>query len=203
MGSTPVGCTKLQIIMKLVLASKSPRRKEILNNAGFSFEVLDANFLEVDLALHPIETAVNNALGKARSAFKAVCDLSAVVLGADTVVYFNDTLLGKPKDQDHAKRMLKALSAKTHSVVTGYAIVYKDKEITGYSESKVTFNELSEELIEEYVKSGSPMDKAGAYGIQDDYPIVKSYDGSLSNVIGLPIEEIKPILDKILKDDTK
>ena len=203
MGSTPVGCTKLTIIMKLILASKSPRRKDILNKAGFSFEILDANFPEVDVALHPIETAVNNALGKARSAFKAVYSNDSVVLGADTVVYFNDTLLGKPTDENHARLMLKTLSGIVHSVVTGYAIVYKDKEITGYSQSKVTFNKLSKALIESYVQSGSPMDKAGAYGIQDDFPIVKSYDGSLSNIIGLPIEEIKPILNKILKDDTK
>lgn len=186
--------------MKLILASKSPRRKEILSNQGYSFEVLDSSFLESDIALSPVQTAVNNALGKATATFNSLVDKTdCVVLGADTVVYFNDTILGKPSSKEDAVKMLKTLSNATHVVVTGYALVSIKETITGHSKSQVTFNELSPDLISEYVESGLPLDKAGAYGIQDPYPLVKSYKGSLNNIIGLPIEEIIPLLDKALK----
>ena len=184
--------------MKLVLASKSPRRKEILQNNGYSFVAVESKFGENDIALHPIETAVSNALGKATSVFNELNDENVVVLGADTIVYFNQTILGKPKDKNDAIEMLKTLSNATHTVVTGYAVISGKGCVSGHTESKVTFNDLSLELINQYVNSGLPLDKAGAYGIQDPYPLVQGYKGSLSNIIGLPIEDIKPILDKQL-----
>ena len=95
--------------------------------------------------------------------------------------------------------MLLSLSGKAHYVYTGYAIVYKNNIINDYDETKVIFNNLSEELINAYVKTGSPLDKAGAYGIQDDFKLVKKIKGSVTNVIGLPIEKIKLLLDEILK----
>ena len=185
--------------MNLILASKSPRRKDILIEHGYKFKVKEADFIETDLTLLPIQTAVNNALGKATAVFNAVNDKSAVVLGADTVVFYNGEILGKPTSPIHAVKMLKTLSNATHTVVTGFAIVTDKHSQTGFSETQVTFNELSEKLILDYVASGSPLDKAGAYGIQDDYPLVKEFVGSLNNVIGLPIEQIKPILDGVLR----
>lgn len=186
---------------QLILASNSPRRREILKDAGFDFEVIVSDFEEKDVALSPIETAINNALGKAQATFDNLGNKNAVVLGADTVVFYNNTLLGKPKDSEDAVKMLKTLSGNTHTVVTGYAIITQNGTLSGFSESKVTFNKLKKEQIDKYVKSGKPLDKAGAYGIQDGYDLVKNFEGSLNNVIGLPIEQIAPILKEKLKTD--
>ena len=185
--------------MKLILASNSPRRKQILLERGYEFSVLASSYSEQDIEKHPIETAKDNALGKALEVFNSIDDKDAVVLGADTVVYIDQKLLGKPTSKQNAIEMLRSLSGKTHVVVTGYAVITSTRRIVGASESKVTFNELSDELILSYVSTGSPLDKAGAYGIQDDFPLVKSYTGELNNIIGLPINDISPILDKILK----
>ncbi|MBE7090052.1 MAG: Maf-like protein, partial [Clostridiales bacterium] len=120
-------------------------------------------------------------------------------IGADTVVFESGEILGKPKSQEEAKKMLKRLSGRTHSVVTGYAVITKDEIISGSVTTEVTFNNLSDELISKYIESGLYKGKAGSYGIQDPFPLVKSYKGSLTNVIGLPIETIVPILEKIVK----
>ena len=185
--------------MKLILASNSPRRKQILKDDGFDFSVLVADYLEKDIERHPVETAKDNALGKALAVYNSLADKNAVVLGADTVVYLGQKLLGKPQTPSHAKQMLKSLSGKTHVVVTGYAIITGTEQIVGASESLVTFNTLTDTLIDEYVKTGSPLDKAGAYGIQDNNGIVKCYTGELNNIIGLPINDIAPILKRLLK----
>ena len=186
-------------VMKLILASNSPRRKQILLENGFEFSVLVADYLEKDIERHPIDTAKDNALGKALAVYDSLKDKNAVVLGADTVVYLDQKLLGKPNSPNQAKQMLKSLSGKTHVVVTGYAIITKNERIVGASESKVSFNELTDKTIDDYVLTGSPLDKAGAYGIQDNNGIVKSFTGELNNIIGLPINDIAPILNKLLK----
>lgn len=185
--------------MQLILASKSPRRSQILKDFGYQFNTVTASFKEVCFDNMPQETAKKNALGKATATFNTLSDKeNSVVLGSDTVVCLDGKILGKPKDNADAINMLKSLSGKTHQVVTGYAVITSGKKIVGCSISDVTFNDLSPELIIKYVESGSPLDKAGAYGIQDDFPLVKSYTGELNNVIGLPIESVKKILDKIL-----
>ena len=183
----------------LVLASNSPRRKQILLDFGFNFTVSVSTFNENDIEKHPVETAKDNALGKALEVFNRLNDSNAVVLGADTVVYIDGKILGKPTSPAHAKEMLKSLSNKTHTVVTGYAIVANNQQLVGASESMVTFNDLSEQLITDYVNGGSPLDKAGAYGIQDNNGIVNCYTGELNNIIGLPINDISPILKDLLK----
>ena len=188
--------------MKLILASKSPRRKELLTKFGYTFEIVEAEYEELSVLDDPIQTAKSNALGKAMSVFDKLGDENAVVLGADTVVFLDGEILGKPIDDRHAMSMLLRLSGKEHTVVTGWAIVTKDKQVVKETESKVVFNELELETILEYVKSGLPLDKAGSYGIQDGYGLVKEYIGSLNNIIGLPVEEIMPYLDQI-KDKTK
>ncbi len=185
--------------MKVILASTSPRRKEILKNGGFDFEIINSDYNENAFSADPVLTAETFALGKAKSVYDKLPNKGGfVVLGADTVVY-NGLILGKGKSDDDAKKMLKTLSGKTHQVITGYALVYNGGQIVGHVKTDVTFNDLSNELIDEYVGSGLYKGKAGCYGIQDGYPLVKSYDGSLSNVIGLPEEAVFPLLKKLLK----
>lgn len=184
---------------KLILASNSPRRKELLKAYDFNFEVMVSNFEEKSLNLSPEQTVKLNAEGKALDVFKTAKDQNAVVLGADTVVELDGNILGKPKDTAHARETLKSLSGKTHSVWTGYCIISKEEKIVSAVQTKVTFNELSNELIEEYILTGKPMDKAGAYGIQDGFDLVKAFDGSFNNVVGLPVEIFKEKLNEVLK----
>lgn len=181
--------------MKLILASGSPRRKDLLKEYGFNFTVIPSAFDESNLLLSPELTAKSNALGKAKDVFNTICDNDAVILGADTIVVLDGKILGKPTSPLHAKSMLKSLSNKTHLVITGYAIVKNDFEFTDAVITEVTFNNLTDDLIDNYVATGSPMDKAGAYGIQDGFDLVKTINGSYNNVVGLPIEIIK---DKLL-----
>ncbi len=185
--------------MHLILASNSPRRKQILADFGYEFSITVSDFCEKDSANDCVLTAELNALGKAKEVYNRLNDKQAVVLGADTVVCFNGEILGKPTSSNDAKNMLKKLSGKTHVVVTGYAIVCDGEIIVDNVKSSVTFNQLDKKLISDYVASGLPLDKAGAYGIQDGFGIVKECIGSLNNVIGLPIEQIKQRLDKLLK----
>jgi septum formation protein len=185
--------------MKLILASNSPRRRDILTNGGFSFEVICSDYEENSFSSDPVLTAQTFAYGKAKSVFDSLENKSDyLVLGADTVVY-NGSILGKGKDAQDAKNMLKTLSNKTHTVITGYALISTRKEIVSSVKTQVTFNDLTDKLIDEYVSSGLYKGKAGCYGIQDPFPLVAHYNGSLSNVIGLPEEEIFPQLKELLK----
>ena len=185
--------------MKLILASNSPRRKEILKKHGFDFEIKVSDYSEKD-EKDPISTAENNAKGKAEKVFEALTDKTdVVVLGADTIVVFEGEIIGKPKDKDDAIATLHRLSGETHKVITGYTLITSDSEIIGYDETEVIFNDLSDKLIEEYVKTGLPLDKAGSYGYQDGFPIVKKCIGDIENVIGLPFYKIKNILLEMLK----
>ena len=184
----------------LVLASKSPRRKEILSRENIKFMVEESSFEESSKNLSPTETVVFNAKGKATEVYTRLNDKNIVVLGADTVVFINGELLGKPKTEIDAFNMLKKLSNNAHEVVTGYAVASEKGVETGYVKTEVIFNQLSDRLISDYIKTGSPMDKAGAYGIQDNFGIVNRISGSYDNVVGLPIEEIKHALEKALKD---
>lgn len=182
--------------MELILASNSPRRKEILKAAGYEFTVIPSAYAEND-EKDPVSTATDNAKGKAKDVFSGLKDKTGkIVLGADTVVFFENEILGKPASEEEAVKTLKRLSGKVHSVVTGYALVWENGEKTGYDVSEVTFNELSDELIREYVKSGSPMDKAGSYGLQDGFPIVKRFKGDKNNIIGLPLYKIEKEIKK-------
>lgn len=176
----------------LILASKSPRRQEILKKYGYDFEVLLSNVNENVENLSAKNTVEYLSRIKALSVYERVNE-NYVVIGADTVVEFDGKILGKPKTQTEAYDMLKSMSGKSHNVYTGITIVTKDKRITESVLSTVKFNNLSEEFILEYIKTGSPMDKAGAYGIQDGN-IVEKYNGSYYNIVGLPIERLSEIL---------
>ena len=176
--------------MKLLLASASPRRKELLATLG-EFEIVPSRFEEA--AEGSAEEVVRiNARGKAQEVLARYPDCR--VLGADTVVALGGMILGKPKDSEDAKRMLRLLSGRVHSVFTGVCIIDAHGSMEKVVESKVLFKTLSENLIEEYVLSGTPLDKAGAYGIQDGI-VVDSIEGSYTNVMGLPMEAVSEMLN--------
>lgn len=182
--------------MKLILASASPRRREILSARGYEFKVVKSDYEEKTFSASPKKLAEYFALKKAEQVCDSFLEDGVVVLGADTVVVYKGEVLGKPKDALDAKNTLKKLSGKTHKVITGYAIIGSGKTVNKSVVSKVKFNKLTDEIIDTYVATGSPLDKAGSYGIQDNAGIVKGYSGSLTNVIGLPIEQISKVLKK-------
>ncbi len=183
--------------MEVILASNSPRRKEILKEMGYSFSVSPSLFDESGVKDCGEDTAKQLALFKAREVFLRLNRKDVVVLGADTIVYYNGKILGKPKDRVDAFNMLKELSGKTHKVITGYAIITDKKTYNESVVSEVTFNDFSDEFINEYIDNKRPFDKAGSYGIQDGYNLVKKLSGSYNNVVGLPSEKIGEILQEI------
>ncbi len=180
--------------MRLILASNSPRRRELLAQITTEFEVVPSRYDESAKGLSARATARLFAREKAREVFSR--NRGAAVLGADTVVFLGDTLLGKPKDAEDAGRMLRLLSGKTHTVVTAVCLVTDGGEEEIFTETSVTFYPLGEEMIGEYVASGLPLDKAGAYGIQDGYPLVRACKGSYTGVVGLPVEETRALLKR-------
>lgn len=183
--------------MEVILASNSPRRKEILKEMGYSFSVFPSLFDESCVKDCGEDTAKQLALFKANEVFLRLNRKDVVVLGADTIVYYSGKILGKPKDRVDAFNMLKELSGKTHEVITGYAIITSDKIYNDSVISEVTFNSFSDEFINEYLDKAKPFDKAGSYGIQDGYDLVKNLKGSFNNVVGLPSEKIGEILQEI------
>jgi len=184
--------------LKIVLASTSPRRRELMVELGFEFEVVKPLSDETSVDPDPRKRVVENAEAKARS----VVDRhpNALIIGADTVVFLEGVFLGKPIDPDDARRMLTKLSGRIHQVFTGMAIIdtSNGSMVSCVEETMVTFRELSEEEIDEYVAGGEPLDKAGAYGIQGAASFfVDAVDGSWSNVVGLPLELLRGFLTKI------
>jgi septum formation protein len=179
----------------LLLASASPRRREILENAGILFDVVPSEAQEVaENSLSTEDTVTENARLKA-------LEVSArfpgrVVLGADTLVEYGGVKLGKPRDRAHAKEMLRTLSGKTHRVLTGVCITDGTRTETALSVSYVTFRELSETLIDAYVASGECDDKAGSYGIQGKGCIlVEKIEGDYFSIVGLPICTVWKLLE--------
>ena len=184
--------------MEYVLASSSPRRKELMKEISEVFSIDVSNVDEtVDESLSPVDAVKTIALRKGEAV--KVRHPNEVVISADTIVVIDNMIIGKPIDEKDAIRILKLLSDRTHIVYTAYCIFYKDKFIEEVVESKVTFNKLSDDLIKEYVASKSPLDKAGAYGVQDNgnFNIIKEIKGSLTNVIGFPVEDIKVSLNSL------
>lgn len=182
--------------MKIILASASPRRKELLKEIVKEFEIIPAKGEErADTALPPGQIVCALAEAKCGEVFKKYPD--SLVIGCDTIVYFNGKVLGKPKSRAEAQQTLKELSGKTHSVYTGVCICSPEKRLTRFDKTEVEFNPLSDGFIKNYVDGGSPMDKAGCYGIQDG-GVVKSYSGSYTNVVGLPLELLEKMLKEVL-----
>ena len=182
--------------MNIILASNSPRRKELLAREGIDFTVIPSTYKEPkNFGLSPEKYVEFLAYNKAKSVFDKN---GGIVLGADTVVVLEDKILGKPKDKADAKSMLESLSSKTHKVITGYAIVSKTKTVQRHEVTEVTFKNLTDKVVSDYVNTGSPLDKAGAYGIQDGDFLVEKIDGDYDNVVGLPVYKIKKILTEFV-----
>lgn len=174
---------------RLILASNSPRRRELFALLGVPFEVEPAEIEElIPPGAHPETLAAELARQKAM----ARCDKydNAIVVGADTLVVLGERILGKPRDAHEAATMLASLSGNTHQVYTGVAIVCRPEQriITGVEVTDVTFRTLAEEEIQAYIRTGQPFDKAGAYGIQDQSAVFVNYiRGCFYNVVGFPL----------------
>ncbi len=181
---------------RLILASASPRRRELLAEIGIPFEVVVADVTEhEDSTTDPRMMVAHNAALKAD--WVAARHPDAIVLGADTTVFIDGSALNKPRDGAEARAMLRRLSGRTHTVFTGLAArrVRDGLRIDGAGSSDVTFKSLDDDTIEAYLACVHTLDKAGGYGIQDHADlIVAGYRGSLTNIIGLPIDETKQIL---------
>lgn len=175
---------------KLILASGSPRRKELLELVDMPFDVVVSDVEEIIGAYSsPHDIVMSLALQKASAVAKNYED--CVVLGADTVVTYESRILGKPVDENEAKEMLQLLSGKTHEVYTGVALISKEKTVTFYERAEVTFWELTEEEIKAYVRTKEPLDKAGSYGIQGKGAIfVHHIQGDYYAIVGLPIARV-------------
>lgn len=175
--------------MKIVLASQSPRRRELMEQMGLCFTVaISTKPEQVEDGLSPAELCQSLARQKAEDVFLNHPD--ACVIGADTIVVLNDGMvLGKPKDEQDAKRMLSLLEGKTHTVYTGLSICVNGRNTTAYDSTAVTFSRMNEEEIRWYVSTGEPMDKAGAYGIQGlGCRFIERIDGNYFTVMGLPVQ---------------
>ena len=170
-----------------ILASASPRRRELLQQIDASFEVKVSSVEEVTGGnLAPAELVVENAVRKAKAVAEAFP--GDAVLGADTIVFLDGRVYGKPKDGEEAKAMLRALAGREHEVATGIAWVHAGEVFTDVETTRVFFAPLTEEAIDAYVKTGEPLDKAGAYAIQGRAAqFIESIEGSFSNVVGLPL----------------
>lgn len=174
----------------IILASASPRRSELMTLAGFRFDVICADIDEIvpEKAL-PQEVVMSLALQKAQAVAKD--HRKSAVVGSDTVVALDGKILGKPHSEKEAAEMLRSLSGRIHKVFTGVAIVCGDKVTSFFDETEVEFYPLTDEEISDYVATGEPMDKAGAYGIQGRGAVlVKRINGDYFNVMGLPISKV-------------
>jgi septum formation protein len=187
--------------LPVYLASKSPRRKKLLKLILNDFEVVPTGLEENEIDGENPEKMVKR-LSKEKLEVVLKKNIEGIIITADTVVSIDGTILGKPNDEKDAVKMLKTLSGNTHTVYTGFSIYNCRKKIcmTDYEKTDVTFRKLHLSEIKEYIKTGSPMDKAGAYGIQDDYGAVfiEKINGCYYNVVGLPLTKLYLMLEKII-----
>ena len=188
----------MEKMSKIILASQSPRRKELLSLLNIEYEAIPADIEEyIDSSNDLVKEIEKLSYQKAFHIFKDNKD--ALVIGADTIVKIDNEVLGKPKTYEDAKRMLQSLSNNTHEVVTGVTILKDDKVETFSSIAKITFYSLTDEEIDEYIKTNEPMDKAGAYAIQGiGAKFIKTIDGDYYTIMGLPIAELYHRIQKYL-----
>lgn len=187
--------------MKIVLASGSPRRRELMNYITEDFSVCTSNADEnLPGGIDPFEAAEYLAVQKARAVAAEHPD--DIVIGCDTIVIVDGRILGKPASEDDARNMLRTLSGRTHDVVTGCAVVYGGETQFFSEKTGVSFYDLSEEEIEEYLATGEPFDKAGGYGIQGRGALfVSGINGDYYNVVGLPIAALSRKLKEIIRQN--
>lgn len=195
----------LKLQKPLILASKSPRRQKLLHQIGLNFEVIPPQIDEddFDTRLAPSEFARRLAFEKANEVAQRI-KRNVIILAADTIVVLDGIILTKPINHDDAFKILKLLSNRTHIVFTSIALYdYGNNNIiTDVKATEVTFRELEDEEIEDYIAGGSPMDKAGAYGIQDDFGavFVKHINGCYYNIVGLPLEMMYAMMKQLLSE---
>lgn len=182
---------KIDNNLKIILASKSPRRQILLKQIGLDFTIIPSNVDEdLSIKLKPKEFVKHYAKKKARAVSKK--NSSSLVIGADTIVSIKNRILGKPNSRKESFEMLRSLSGKTHTVFTGVSIQKKDEKInaTFFDSTNVTFKNLLDEEIDYYIKKYKPFDKAGSYGIQDWFSVcIKKIEGCYFNVVGLPLNK--------------
>ena len=179
-----------ELFPKLVLASASPRRQELIQLLGLRAEIHPSGIAEDVTEADPSLLVQKLAFRKAEDVAKQY-PKDYLVIGADTVVFFEDRILGKPKSEEDAYRMLSALSGRTHQVYTGVSLHFQGKKMGFYEKTEVQFARLTEREIWDYIESKEPMDKAGAYGIQGRFaPFVKGIAGDYYNVMGLPLARL-------------
>lgn len=193
----------LRFKVPFVLASASPRRKYLLGQLGIEFQVRVPGVDETSPdGLSPQDIVLRLALAKAGPVAEAIP--GALTLAADTIVVLDGQILGKPRDEQEARQMLRSLSGRTHTVFTGIALMHSesDRAVTASVATDVTFSELADDEIASYVATGSPMDKAGAYGIQDDHGalFISRIDGDYYNVVGLPLHRFYRIVRTAFTD---
>lgn len=181
----------------IILKSSSPRRKELLTNMGYSFQI---KVYDVDESMDKTKTPYDNVkeLGLKKASIKKEEDYGSILIGCDTIVVLDNQIYGKPKDEKDAYHMLKELSGKKHQVMSGLAVIYKEHVYNLTEVSDVYFKELSDEDIYDYIKTKECFGKAGAYAIQGiGIRLIDHYTGSLNNIIGLPTEKLGKILGEI------
>lgn len=186
---------------RIILASRSPRRQQLLHDMGLKFEVVTRDYEEsYPENLKGEEIALYLARKKSES-FKNELSVNEIVITADTIVWCNNEVLGKPVDAPDAKRMIRALSGNTHEVITGVTLLSSLKDKTFADSTKVTFENLTEEEIDYYINKFKPYDKAGAYGIQEWIGIAacSRIEGSYFNVVGLPVQKLYKELKEFIR----
>ena len=181
---------------KLILASKSPRRREILELLGLDFEVRVSGADErFDESLSLEENIMNTAKNKAEAVFRDSPE--CIVIGSDTIVVLDDRVLLKPRDRSDARRMIRALSGRTHRVITGICIMDEDTVLTDYTDTKVSVKKMSDEEIEEYIDTDEPYDKAGGYAVQGLFSrFVDRIDGDYFGIVGMSASKTWDMLKK-------
>jgi len=188
---------------EIILASSSPRRRELLRQIGVEFKVIPAEIEEDngnEKGKSPIEVVKNNALLKAQKVAEMVSNSNSLIISADTIVVLDGKIIGKPKDEKDAINILKKLRGKYHYVFTGLAVFEtpQNRFLVSAVKSKVKMRDYSDEEIERYVATGEPMDKAGAYGIQGKGALlVEKIEGDYYNIVGLPLVRLYNLLDRM------
>lgn len=184
--------------MKIVLASKSPRRRKIFKELGIKYSVWNGDTDETVNRPHKAYSLVKIlAKRKAVAASKDIKTNDTLIISADTVVVLDNKILGKPKDDDDARRMLKSMSGKKHYVYSGIAAIYNGKIVTDYEKTQIKFRTISEHEIERYISTGEHKDKAGSYGIQEKGGyFVEKINGDINNVVGLPVLKLRNMIYK-------
>lgn len=182
--------------MYFVLASKSPRRQQILKDIGLDYTICQEDVDEtLDTPLPPDETVRTLSHRKAKAASEKINDRNALIISADTVVYCKGKILGKPKDDKDAFDMLSFMSGSRHYVYTGITVIFNGKTVTDCEVSEIIFRDISRNEITKYINKGEHRDKAGSYGIQESGGyFVKKVDGDINNIIGLPVNLLRDLI---------